>query len=195
MRHLAPETLVTLAESPEAPSDAHLRDCDQCRRAVDELRAALAAARQDIVPEPSPLFWDRFSARVADEVAEDGERKRRPWSRALPASRLLRAAWVALPILVLAVAFGMRFWRSQTPAPAPTVAAEQTPGTEALAPEEAADASWALVMELAEDLDWDAAAEMGAVPGSAEEAVVRLSSAEQSELVHLIRLELQGPPM
>jgi hypothetical protein len=50
-------------------------------------------------------------------------------------------------------------------------------------------------MELAEDLDWDAAAEMGAVPGSAEEAVVQLSSAEQSELVHLIRLELQGPPM
>jgi len=197
MRHLSPEILVTLAESPEVPADPHLGCCERCRTVVGELRATLTAARQDIVPEPSPLFWDRFSARVADAVAEDEQRRSRPWSAVLQPSRLLRAVCLVLPILTLAVVFGTRFWRPRTTAPAPPVASEQISGSDVPEPEETADASWALVTGLAEDLDWEAAADsgLGPAPGSAQEAVVQLSSAERSELARLIESELHGPSM
>src|SRR5262245_18554740 len=79
MAHLTPARLVDLAEgAPTEDSALHLAACDACRRALSELRATMAdvggaadPAGRD-VPEPSPLFWDHFSDRVRDRVAEQG---------------------------------------------------------------------------------------------------------------------------
>jgi hypothetical protein len=57
-----------------------------------------------------------------------------------------------------------------------------------------AEADWALVAELMSDLDLDAAHDAGLamMPGSADAALMYLSSAEQQELVRLLRDELRA---
>ena len=65
MNHLSPEHLIDLAEGAAAESSApHLQTCAECRRQLETLRGAMSEAAAVGVPEPSPLFWDRLSARV-----------------------------------------------------------------------------------------------------------------------------------
>jgi anti-sigma-K factor RskA len=101
--HYDEETLALLAlgESGVTADDgAHLRDCEQCRSEVEQLRAVVAAGRgataDDRPVAPSPAVWDRIAAEiatdapaapVAEEVAPvvplDARRDRRPrrlWS-------------------------------------------------------------------------------------------------------------------
>ena len=79
MRHLQSEELIDLAEGARPESSAlHLQTCDECRSRLTDLRAAMAAAAHVNVPEPSPLFWDHFSARVRDAVLAAGQRACRP---------------------------------------------------------------------------------------------------------------------
>jgi hypothetical protein len=200
MTHPAPDRLAALAErSREEASDPHLGDCDRCRRAVDDLRAVLAVARQDVVPEPSPLFWDHFSARVRRAVAAQSEMNPRSWAGTVRARRLLPAALAVAMVLVVSTGLAVRFWHPRAPVPTPASAAplQQTAASsETRADDELADPSWSLVTDLAEDLDWDSASAlgMGPAPGSAEQAAAQLSSAERSELVRLITSELGGSP-
>ena len=77
MRHLHSDELIDLAEGTRLESSApHLQSCEACRGQLTELRAMMSAAAQAEVPEPSPLFWEHFSARVRDAVAADGGRRR-----------------------------------------------------------------------------------------------------------------------
>src|SRR5581483_1566533 len=69
--HLTPQELVEVAERPDAAAPPHMERCDTCRRELEGLRVALAAAAEVPVPEPSPFFWERLSARVAAAVEED----------------------------------------------------------------------------------------------------------------------------
>jgi hypothetical protein len=70
-RHLTPSQFVQAAEDTlDARGAAHLGSCDECRQTVDGLRAALLDAAGVDVPEPSPLFWNGFSARVRAATAE-----------------------------------------------------------------------------------------------------------------------------
>src|SRR5580765_631780 len=69
MRHLTPEQVVDVADGVgTASSTRHLRACTACQRQLTELRLATSMAAEVDVPEPSPLFWDHFSARVHDAV-------------------------------------------------------------------------------------------------------------------------------
>src|SRR3974390_55701 len=86
MAHLKPARLVDLAAGVEAEqSVTPLAECEMCRRALAELRATMAAIKtprdpgSNVVPEPSPLFWDHLSARVRDAVAEEGSPTRVGW--------------------------------------------------------------------------------------------------------------------
>ena len=58
---------------------AHLDRCPACRAAVSELSALLTALKSETVPEPSPLFWDHFSARVREATAQVTPPERRGW--------------------------------------------------------------------------------------------------------------------
>src|SRR5688572_3386542 len=72
MPHLSPEELIDVAEGA-TPRVAfpHLASCVACDRQVADLQAAMAAAVDADVPEPSPLFWEHLSARVREAVAAE----------------------------------------------------------------------------------------------------------------------------
>jgi anti-sigma factor RsiW len=96
VKHLTPDELVDAAESVlDTTRQRHLDTCDACRRQVESLRSLLREAASVPVPEPSPLFWDRFSARVRQAVAEE----RSPavgWSRWFGWSTLAPACALAV---------------------------------------------------------------------------------------------------
>jgi hypothetical protein len=203
MRHLTSEQLVDLAEGVRTePSMPHLQSCEACRTKLAELRTTLSAAGAVDVPEPSPLFWDHFSARVHDAV--EAERAsgavafgRRPsWRAVLWRLGLWRVGpwrvgplWIgSLAAVMLAVVLMTRGRVSDTPVPprTPAIVAE----SQAEAAVVADDASLSLVADLVTDLDWDAAVEAGLTVGIADDVVMQLNDDERRELNQLLRVEL-----
>jgi hypothetical protein len=194
MRHLTSEQLVDLAEGVRTEASMpHLQSCDACRAQLAELRATVSAAGEVDVPEPSPLFWDHFSARVHHAV--EAERVHgtptvgRWWSwRAVP-------FWIgSVAVVVLAVAIATRGRVSEAPAPAGSIAVVAEPQAEV--PDIADDPSLSLVADLVTDLDWDAAVEAGLTThlGVDDDVVTQLSDGERRELHRLLRAELGRPP-
>src|SRR4029077_15291184 len=103
--HLSARQLVDLAEGTQPESAApHLASCAICRRQLADMRAMMSVAAEAEVPEPSPLFWDHLSARVAEAVAAE-QAPRRSWIGAVSWTRLVAplASAAALLLLVLVV--------------------------------------------------------------------------------------------
>lgn len=187
MTHLNSQQLLAVAEHESLDESAaqHLATCAGCRVRVDDIRAVIvtvAAGRE--IPEPSPLFWDHFSARVRAAIA--GE-------TAEPRLAIRQVAWtlgaaVAAAAIVIAVSIGSK------PAPrdkadAPRMASTADPS--GAIGELPVDASWQLIADLTPAMDWDAADEAGIVhPGTSERALLDLSDAERDELKRLLRTEL-----
>lgn len=71
--HLGPADLVSALDGRHTEAQArHLEQCASCREGVAALRASEAELRANAnVPEPSPLFWDHFAARVRRATAEE----------------------------------------------------------------------------------------------------------------------------
>jgi len=183
--HLTSDELLDLAEGTRAESSApHLAKCDTCRHQLNELRDVMATLQVD-VPEPSPLFWDHFSARVSEVIASDAQAAR-SWFG------IGRWSWgvaVAMTAVVLAIAVSRV---PKTPADtargSATVVAE-VPAADIGSTLTADDPSFLLLRDLAGNLDWDAAAEVGIGMdvGSADTAVAELSEGERTELQRLLR--------
>lgn len=191
MKHLTQVELVDFVEGalPAGRAD-HVEACDECRRQADDLRAALNAAVDVEMPEPSPLFWNHFSARVCEAVAAESDR-RSPWSWLWrPAVGLPLAA--ALVVLTVA-AVVWRGGRAPAQEPAGAAAAAGTPVSDVT--EEVAlpsgDESWDLVAQMAATLEWEDAEAAGfsANPGSADRAVLLLTAEERAELARLLSVE------
>jgi hypothetical protein len=183
--HLTSEELLDLAEGTRSESSApHLAKCDHCRQQLNELRDVMATVQVD-VPEPSPLFWEHFSARVSEAVASDAKSA----SSWFGIGRWSWGVAAAMTAVVLAIAV------SRVPKPpanttrgSATVVAE-TPGADIGSTLTADDPSFVLLRDLAGSLDWDAAAEVGISMdvGTADTAVAELSDAERTELQRLLR--------
>jgi hypothetical protein len=189
-RHLTSDLLVDLAEGVRSDASLpHLQSCEACRAKLAELRGVLSTAAEMDVPEPSPLFWEHFSARVREAVEADHAQRTprfRDW-----------LSWPAVPlwagsvaIVLLAVVVMMRGSVSEAPAPSrlPGAVAEAAPDL----PGPAEDASLSLVADLVTGLDWDAAVEAGLSSelGIADRVVMQLSDDERRELQQLLRMEL-----
>jgi len=194
MRHLESEELIDLAEGARPDSSAlHLQTCDQCQRRLTDLRAAMAAAAHLDVPEPSPLFWNHFSARVHDAIAADGAPPRSLWDRlALPLSIAACAA------VIIAAAVSLRVGRTPGFVPSAPVALH-TSAADELADADVAplpdDPSLDLVADLASQVaqaEWDAAGAQGLETheDTADKAVGQLSAGERRELQRLLKEEL-----
>jgi hypothetical protein len=179
-----------------ADRQAHLKTCQACRERADELTATLAAVEDRVVPEPSPLFWDHFSARVRAAIDEEPPPPS-AW-RQLVATRPVRwSAIVAVATLVLAIAV----WRSGVPSRTPSAGAPTTasspvrdvPADQGFEEIES-DEAWALVRSMADELDADEidAAGLGARPGSVERMANGLSDVERTELAELIQSEINA---
>lgn len=190
MKHLAPHELVDVVEgATDERRAAHLATCDRCRREVEALTAVLAHAREAEAPEPSPLFWDRFSARVREAVADE------PAPPSLR-YRLWRPAYALAAALALAmIVAGAALWR-EIPggAPAPGLAGQVEEAAEPALDLGAVpgDETWEIVVAVASDMAWDEAEEAGfaVAPGAADRGVLALTTEERVELARLLEAEL-----
>jgi hypothetical protein len=194
VRHLTAQELIDLAEGERVESNApHLAACAECRARIAELRATLRTAADVGVPEPSPLFWDHFSARVSNAIADERSRKPKSirWLRIFVPAALTAAAAVGIfmslrqPALPKAVRPADKVAvRSIDSSVEPTseLATDSSPRD---------DASLSLVGDLAAAIDLDAAFDAGMTPdGTAEHAVTHLDIDELRELRRLLQHEL-----
>jgi hypothetical protein len=186
MTHLNESELVDLIEGELTGDRArHAEACAACRTQAESLGAVLRAARFDDVPEPSPLFWDHLSARIAEGIA----RPARPgWTEWIVAARMRLAFAAVALVLVAGVA-----WRTLQPGGAGQPATEQA-FLEATGDPETLEAdAWQLVEAAADDLDLDDLQALGidVNPGGADRMVLELTEAERVELARLLEDEMK----
>jgi hypothetical protein len=164
------------------------------------LQSALSAAVAARAAEPSPLFWDHFSARVKAAVAGERAPAVAWWRR--PAVKLgCVAASVAL-VLVGVFAIPRRSAVVEAPAPAgpqlaaPASASSARPEAPRVESPGASDPAWAVIRAAASGMALDEAhaAGLNVRPGSIEGALVTLTPPERSELQRLLRAELRRGP-
>jgi hypothetical protein len=187
MKHLSLDERVALAEAPGEPSHPHLAVCAGCRDTVAAVRARLREAKSVEVPDPSPLFWEHFSARVSaglDNAPVAPAGWRIPW-------RVLVPLAVGAMGLVLAVSIH----RGDRPVPAGASApVVVSAGNTAVADGGAGadDDAWTVLQDVASDFDVDTLGDSLGHPisGSAEAAVWNLSDDERAELGRLLGAEL-----
>ena len=209
MSHLTDLELIDAVEGRvgDAPALAterrrHLDACDLCRTRADELRVLIARAADVDVPEPSPLFWNHFTARVREgiDAAQPGASGRGTWLSAwLPQGSVRWAAFATLVVAMMVAGV----WRVNAPAPH-VVPAEVDRAREVGRPpmssepidrpDADADPAWAVVRTVADSVKWDdAVAGIGPEPGAAESVASTLSAEERSELVKLLLAEAKRP--
>ena len=63
-----------------APRAAHLERCERCRAQAQRTCRRGTRPRAVEVPEPSPLFWEHFRARVRDQVAARSAERAPSWT-------------------------------------------------------------------------------------------------------------------
>jgi hypothetical protein len=201
MNHLSESELIDLAEGARGEATVpHLQECDRCRRQLEDLRAAMSAAARVDVPEPSPLFWDHFSARVHDAVAaEGGQAGRRAWWRFAYGAPV----WSGAAAILLIAVFGSARLAVRTEPAAPPASSAVVLPPAPPAPASPYDAALGLMGDLTSNLDYDSASELAvtdvtAHPGVVEESVSAMSDDEREELGRLLGEEMaaardQGP--
>jgi hypothetical protein len=198
MRHLTETEIVDLIDGALAPDrQRHADGCDACRAAAASAREATARASEADVPEPSPLFWHHFSARVHDAVREATPDEPKRWFSWTGSATLPWAAAGAVATAVLVVAV----WRAsapvaprlESPAAQPAIAAAVgDTDIDPFGPD--ADEAWALVRTVADDVAWDGDEAPGSLavrPGSTERALADLTHAERTELARLLEAEIR----
>jgi hypothetical protein len=188
MTHLTPDEIIDAVEHTLAPDRrAHLTSCAGCRKETADVAAMLREAESVTTFEPSPLFWDHFSDRVRRAVAAAGgepSRTRRwfDWP--------VLAPFASLALLVLTLVSSI----PRAVPPIDRLATDTRPaGAE---PIDGADNEdrWAIMFDLVGDVELDSVVDSGLLgrPGTAERALVHLTSVEQEELVRLLREELRS---
>ena len=181
MTHLTPDELLDAVEGLLAPDRfGHLASCGECQRQLEDWSMALAEAKQVSVPEPSPLYWNQFSARV--RAAVEAEPAPGGWPAWLRWQVLLPLGGVAA--IVGALMLSLTTHRNAPATPDTLLALDAPLVADVL------DGSDALEL-LAGAFDIDAAADAGVIaPGVADRAVLELTVEEQAELSRLLQAEM-----
>ncbi len=189
MKHLSEAEFVDLIESsPALPVDRalHVETCARCREEAEMIRAMRSLAAADETPEPSPLFWDHFSARVAEEV------RREPSLASMGRWTLVPfAKWAAVAAVVMLL-ISTVVWRATLHAPAPHMPTPVSTAPQGTTVEPADDVdndeAWAVVRAATADLAWEDAHDAGitARPGEVENEALQLNAAERIELERLL---------
>jgi hypothetical protein len=216
MGHLKSDELIDLAEGTRLESSApHLQRCGDCQRQLADLRAMMAAAAEVDVPEPSPLFWDHFSARVHEAVAAEDVPRRAPWFNtfALPLSVAACAAIVVVTVVTMRPGGWLHLLGGAPVNPVARVAPVGPVGPvgpggpggpvgpggpggpvgdDKLAAPFPDDPSLDMVADLAAQVDWDMAVSPGLETheDASAKAVAQLSAGERRELQRLLKEEL-----
>lgn len=159
---------------------------------LDELADRVSNALD--VPDPSPLFWEHFPARVRAAVAAE--------AAAAPVAPV--RWWQRRPALVfasLAIAGALSFWAWTSRAPIAGDVAE-APAPVALMDEgqgyagdiESDDAGWQVVSAVAATAGLEAVREagFGVTPGGADAAIEDLDETQRAQLMALLQAEMNG---
>jgi len=192
MTHLSPAELVDAAEGTLGPSRVpHLETCAVCRDELTGVTAALDAAREAGVPEPSPLYWEHQAARIREAIAAEPivPAWRAPYAWRPGVRRLvpLASAGVLAAALVLAVVLP-RSGDVNTPgATIISVAA----GEAAAQPDDSE--AWQVLTSTADEtpIDEAHAAGMAVTAGAIDRAVQGMSPEELHALDQLLQRELR----
>jgi hypothetical protein len=166
----------------------HLASCASCRDELTGVQALISDVKTaGSMPEPSPLFWDHFSARVRQATADVPAPRRTAWWQSgwRPLAGLAAAAAVVAVVTVT-------ISRPDTePGPAQQASLDPAP-VDALADE--TESSLAFMSAAASDLSWEEARAVDLAPAArtVDSAIDRLSAAQRAELVKLIREDLRS---
>jgi hypothetical protein len=179
--HLSAQEFVDALEGAlRADRQAHVDACDVCSRQIAELtRVRREAQGADAASEPSPLFWDHFSARVRAATQAEPIRALSWWERAWRPVLIGGAATAATAIAVVIFQ-----GRSQPVVPA-------GPTEYAVMSEPVVDEA---ALELMAEIAVDASNEEleSARPGRATTRAVidELTPEQQAEFIRLIKAEI-----
>ena len=204
--HLSSQEFVNAIEEKEgkdgalaASRQSHLDECASCQAQVAELRALMEDASAGAeVPEPSPLFWDHFQARVLTAVQAEGQPGRQAWWVNWLDARTL----VAIGATVVAVVAIAALYTSRTAVPAPAVVdGGEVAGSAVLAEASASldkpvetgveNDEWAFVTSVMGTLEGDDMHEVLAPSYDAVDAAIEtLTSEERDRLVKLLKAEM-----
>jgi hypothetical protein len=204
MSHLCRSEIVDLVDDTLSPARAaHVETCASCREQVETVRAALREAMAVDVPDPSPLFWQHFQARVREGIARAPRPSMWAWIR-VGGFAPLAAALVAVLAVGVAIFGGLTQGRwalliDQHVAPRVEPSGTAVAGVESADPGiaqvlEAADSEvWAVLTAAAADVELEEAHAVGMHVHSAtiDRAVQRMSPAELNELGRLLQSELK----
>jgi hypothetical protein len=206
MTHLTDVEFVDLVDGTLAPARArHLDACETCRASASGIRETLSRAIDAEIPEPSPLFWDHFSARVQEGVRAESVAPSGWFGWAQSPTMKWAMSGALLTLLLVAVV-----WRASAPRPGssasePIATASSTGPADPDAFDPDLDEAWALVRTVADDvardtpasdeIAWDEVATegFGVRPGAVEHAIMALTGDERSELLRLLQAETKQP--
>lgn len=177
--HLSPHERVDALDGVLAASrHAHLQGCVSCQQelsAVREVHEAVMVSAEGDVPEPSPLFWDHFEARVGAAINDAAV----PWWRGS------MRAWVTLAAAAV-ILFAVWLSPLRTP-PAEDVVvdAQLEMGTIG------ESVQWQFMSGVLESLEQnDARVVLAPTAGAVETAFESLSAAERETFARLLQAEL-----
>jgi hypothetical protein len=186
MHHLTSDQLIdAVEEAADPPVARHLASCAGCRRQRDELREVLTAVSVGTdIPEPSPLFWDRLSARVCERIAAE-PMPATSWWLGLPPWTAV-AAVASMAIVVLALVMRSPLAPPSVVSPVPSLAAPATSSIVAGEPPDA-DGSLDLLADLAAGVDPRIVTEgIETSTGATEQMFTELDPAERIEMRRLL---------
>lgn len=178
--HLSPDDLAAACDGTLGTAGAaHLDACGACRAAVSELSAVLAALKSETVPEPSPLFWEHFSARVREATSTVTPPERRAWMLGRPV--LVLGALAAVALVLFVWSSSLREGPASLP-PSVTTATGESPAE--------AEVAWQAMSEMAASM---AADDVRIATASAPErtsVLSELSDDERAAFVELLKREI-----
>ena len=176
-QHLRPEEFVDALDGLLEPARRdHLETCEACRTELADIQAAHLEAIEVPILDPSPLFWDHFSARVQGATRNLDVSPRRWWQIDWrPVGALATAAGALALVLTL---------RPGQVVPAETVS---IPAIED-------DGSWDVVIGMASQASWEDVREAVVPSGATVDAAIdELSASQREEFVRLLKKEIGEP--
>ena len=195
MSHLSPAEFVDAADGAlTAARAAHLDACAACREQADTVANAMAAARADGMPEPSPLYWTHLSARIRDRVANETIApawRAWPWHDLASVRHLVPVA-SALALVGAVIVSGVMTRHERTGGPVEPAPQAAVSAVDPIGPVEDSETWQMLTSAAAETPLEDAhAAGMGVSAGAIDRAVQRMSPEELNALGQLLQSEMR----